>query len=112
MKMVGGKWSSWSGGVFSQPPEMFAPNDAIARSSLTGAGRTMLLRRAGASVVRVSGGGPPRGAWGVGGEIAGRARPPYNPTGRFFLGPREALFEQLDALVRATRHFEFFCFPY
>lgn len=51
------------------------------------------------------------GMLGVMTEIDMRVRPVYKLQRNFFLHPIDELFRQLDGLVNANRHFEFFWFP-
>lgn len=52
------------------------------------------------------------GLLGVMTEIDMRVRPIYKLQRKYFLHPIDELFRQLDGLVTANRHFEFFWFPY
>ncbi|MDE2182094.1 MAG: FAD-binding protein [Alphaproteobacteria bacterium] len=52
------------------------------------------------------------GLLGVMTEIDMKVRPVYKLAERQFLHPISELFRQLDGLVTANRHFEFFWFPY
>ena len=52
------------------------------------------------------------GMLGVMTEIDMKVRPAYKLVEKHFLHPIDELFEQLDGLVKANRHFEFFWFPY
>jgi len=45
-------------------------------------------------------------------EIAMNVRPAYKLAGKNFTHSIDELFDQLDGLVAANRHFEFFWFPY
>jgi FAD-linked oxidoreductase len=52
------------------------------------------------------------GMFGVMTEIAMNVRPAYKLAGKEFTHSIDELFDQLDGLVAANRHFEFFWFPY
>jgi FAD-linked oxidoreductase len=52
------------------------------------------------------------GMFGVMTEIDMNVRPIYKLTEKYFVHPIDELFRQLDGLVFANRHFEFFWFPY
>ena len=52
------------------------------------------------------------GTLGVMTEITMHVRPAYRLVEKSFLLPPDELFAQLDNLVNANRHFEFFWFPY
>ncbi|MGC9954821.1 MAG: D-arabinono-1,4-lactone oxidase [Rhizomicrobium sp.] len=52
------------------------------------------------------------GTLGVMTEIAMNVRPAYKLAGKNFTHSIDELFDQLDGLVAANRHFEFFWFPY
>jgi len=52
------------------------------------------------------------GLLGVMTEIDMRVRPAYKLQRKYFLHPVNELFRQLDGLVNANRHFEFFWFPH
>ena len=59
-----------------------------------------------------AGGRTSMGALGVMTEIDMKVRPIYKLAEKHFVHPVEELFRQLDGLVAANRHFEFFWFPY
>ncbi|MGA7675449.1 MAG: D-arabinono-1,4-lactone oxidase [Rhizomicrobium sp.] len=52
------------------------------------------------------------GMFGVMTEVAMNVRPAYKLVGKEFTHSIDELFDQLDGLVAANRHFEFFWFPY
>ena len=52
------------------------------------------------------------GLLGVMTEIDMKVRPIYKLIEKHFIHPVDTLFRQLDGLVNANRHFEFFWFPY
>lgn len=52
------------------------------------------------------------GTLGVMTEIGMKVRPIYKLVEKNFIHPVDELFRQLDGLINANRHFEFFWFPY